>query len=509
MFQSILYPAGQEPEFCREEPDCFRDLNLDQVFAPILKKEEKYDLGLYFYTPLHSRSAVLYRQDVLKDLEKKPAYEAFQEFSGEIYALGRYMETCREDAESRDPWKDNYLNEGRILQFAERYCRAVEQLLEKTGCRRPESAGLTGFLDFLQAYAASENYQKMSGQVRNLRSRFSALRYCMMIHNGTIRVKKYEGEEDLSRQVVRLFEKFRQGDVEDYRQKFSDEPHANHVEAGVLSCLSRIFPEEFRDLDRFCREFLNFIHPVISRFSREIRFYLSWLNYISEMEEYGLPACCPAFPERKDSCRAEGFYDLALARKIGAGTVTNSFLMTGPERIIVVTGPNQGGKTTFARAVGQLFYLGSLGLSVPGSRAELFLPDHILTHFEREEDLSTLNGKLEDELERLRTLLEKAGKDSVIIINEIFSSTTLRDAELLGKHMMDTLAARGALCVVVTFLDELAEHGKETVSMMSLMQEGRRTFRIARKPPDGLAYAQQAAERYGLTYEKLRGRIRP
>ena len=510
MFYSILYPMKEETEKSKNPPPCLKDLNLDQVFRTILKKEDKYDLEEIFYQPPGNVEGILYRQDVLKDLKNEEIYHSINCFSREMYKVSCEMEGLKEDLRSQDRIRSSNLTKGRFLACAKRYCENMDLLEEKTEEIQVKSEGLLKFLSYVKEYYHSESYQRFSGKVKDLQEKFSNLCYCMMIKNGTIHVRKYDGEEDLSIRIVKHFEKFRQDDVKDYHQKKTLQSKNLHVEAEILYLLEKVYPDEFKELENFAKEDLDFVDESIQRFSKEVRFYFAWLDYIKSMETAGLHFCCPKISEDGDDLYADQFFDLALAKQMGSKVVTNSFTMKLPERIFVVTGPNQGGKTTFARAFGQLHYLASLGLSIPGTNANLMFTDQVYTHFEKEEDLRIQSGKLQDDLERLHLILGKATKNSVIVVNEIFASTTLKDALLMGKRMMDALTELQAVCVIVTFLDELADYGPETVSLAGGVKEEDpriRTFEIKRKEPEGLAYAMTIARNYSLTYEQIMRRL--
>lgn len=508
-FLSILFQDKHDRgESATDVPTFFRDLNLDQIFQAIISGREEYNLQSYFRDPLSDVEGITYRHEVLQDLEKQPLRDTIKSFA-------QNMREMRQHLAQAEKLHYEYQKGSWFLDAVALYCNAVRDLASQLSQSETGSTGFLELREFLQTYVKSEIFMSLVVATQNLLDELSGITYSVHIQGKRVTVSKYKDEPDYSVEVLETFRKFQQGEVKNYLVTFREPIDVNHIEAGVLDQVSKLYSEIFTELLEYYGLRQDYLDPTIRRFDREVQFYLAYLEFIEKFKKAGLEFCYPRISEKSKDVYASQTFDLALANKLvnndqSAPVVCNDFYLTGPERIFVVSGPNQGGKTTFARMFGQLHYLAKMGYPVPGKEAQLFLCDELFTHFEKEEHIENLRGKLQDELVRIHDILQQATSKSVAIVNESFASTTLNDAIFLGKEVLQQIIQKDMLCVYVTFIDELSTLSKATVSMVSTVvpdDPAKRTFSILRKPADGRAYAIAIAEKYGLAYESLRRRV--
>ncbi|MFZ0456468.1 MAG: hypothetical protein WCE54_19570 [Ignavibacteriaceae bacterium] len=532
-FISILFddPAEGKRAYKALQPSFFIDLNLDQIIDSITARWSEYDLKPFFYFKQNNIDSIYYRHEIFHDLENPDLYNHVKVFAEKMREVKEYLNLIEKFyyEQQKEIWS---------LYTAEIYCNAVKNFAHDLISSTLKSKGFLQLKEYLINYSASNTFIKLDEKVNKIKTDLAKVKYRIIIRDTSFTVQDYEEGIDYSFVIEKTFAKFRQRAVKDYKVEYKSKPEdMNHIEAQILDFVAQLNPELFLRLENFFKENRNqpngqagFVDETIAAFDREIHFYISYLDYIKKFKNNGI--CQPSgklqfcYPQvisspaeariensfGKEIYNYEGF-DLALAQKLfnsNDNIVCNDFYLRDKERIIVVTGPNQGGKTTFARTFGQLHYLANLGCPVPGKEARLYFYDRLFAQFERPEKVEDLRGKLEDDLMRVNTILEKATPDSIIIMNEIFNSTTLQDMTFLSKKILEKIIELDSLCVWVTFVDELTLLDKKIVSMTSMVVHDNpteRTFKIIRRPADGLAYAMAIAEKYRLTYNCIKERI--
>jgi len=497
-FYSILFEERDDraSRAQQEAPEYFRDLNLDQIVDAITAGKDDYDLKPFFHEPLKTTGAILYRHEVFRDLEDVQVLGCIKSFADAMHQMRQKLAQAN---------KLHYKHQKQrwFLHAAELYCAAVRALKADLPRLELSSRGLLAFREYVAHYVASDHFSTLAQAATALASDLAAIRYAILIKGNGFEVRKYESERDYSEQVA----------AKDYRVDFAERADMNHIEEKILDFVALLYPEIFAAVDRFCLRNQVFADAPLMNFDREIQFYIAYVDHMGILTRAGLAFCYPTMSATDKEIHDDDGYDLALAAKLASSktpTVCNDFHLMGAERILVVSGPNQGGKTTFARSFGQLHHLGSIGCPVPGREARLFLFDSMFTHFEREEDIKNLHGKLQDDLVRIHHILENATPRSIIIMNEIFTSTALQDAVFLARKVIEEIMRLDLLCVCITFLDELASLSEKTVSMVSTVAPDNptvRTFKVVRRPADGRSYAISIAEKYRLTYESLQTRL--
>lgn len=503
---SVLDPEVDGAARAEASAECLADLHLDRIIAAVCAGHDDDDLTRTFCAPLRDVAAVRYRQQVFRDLEGDETRLALEHFTGGMHDMRSRLHTA---ATVWHPLQQ----QGWLIAAIESYCAAVLLLADQLFCARPRSSALRKIAQHIARYSEGEAFGTLVAETQSIRERLGAVRYMVYIDGLRVRVEKYGDRADYSSAVAETFARFTAEFGKDYRVSLPDYKDMNHVEEQILGCVSELYPDVFETLGEYCKRHAEFIEPTIARFEREIQFYLSYAAFIGRFEEAGLTFSYPQVTGEPGNALAVDAVDLALAintLKEGRSPVANSVQLARRERVFVVTGPNQGGKTTLARTIGQCAYLASLGCPIPARTARLTLPDQIFTHFDRQEDASTRHGKLDDELERIHDILSRATASSIIIMNESFSSTTANDALLIGGEVLDRIIRLDCIAVYVTFLDELSTLDSACVSMVGEVAADdptRRTFAFTRRPADGRAYAEALAEKYALTYERLRRRL--
>ncbi len=249
---------------------------------------------------------------------------------------------------------------------------------------------------------------------------------------------------------------------------------------------------------------------TISKLIPELTYYINFALFISKAKEKGMHFCKAEPVAAKDGVcvmNAKGFYNLKLASSLASAdeVVDNDLVFDKDHVVFLLTGANRGGKTTLTQAAGLLYVLAQGGIYVPADSFEYTPVDMIFTHFPADEDKTMDLGRLGEECVRFKEIFSDATSESLVLLNESFSTTSFEEGYYIAVDAVRALRLKGSRTIYNTHMHKLAENASEfnVSSIVMASEEGKRSYRVVEKAPEGSSYARDIAAKYGVTYEML------
>lgn len=479
-------------------PAYFLDLNLNQIIDKVTAQWGPAVKAFYYYFP-QDQECGDYRRAVYGDVKQPEVLETLICFVEQA----KEMENCRKQGAAvlsqlqKNVWQ---------VREMEEYCSTFEKLLEGLEKAELKSEGMMEFRNLLGEYLKGADYGRMRSRVSELLAQLSAFRFRITYEKDRMILSQEETPGDYEN----FLDSFGDRERKPLRSPFQSNANLTDLERACLDVLMQKNPKLFQEIQKCAEDGRDYAKKELLRFLEEIPFYLSFAVFEKDMKGKGFSFAAPSVNQEEKMC-ATGLYDLALACvavRENREVICNDMDYNKNESFFVLTGPNQGGKTTFARSLGQLVYFTRMGLDVPAVSANVHYFKNILTHFSVEESVETGRGKLKEELIRLAPMMAENCGDAFVVINELFTTAASYDAEIMGRKVLEHFIGQGCRGIYVTHLKELASVHPQIVSLRAMLNSERiQSFKIARSEAEESACARNQVNKYRLTYEQLKERL--
>ena len=238
------------------------------------------------------------------------------------------------------------------------------------------------------------------------------------------------------------------------------------------------------------------VKSFFSMLRLELAFYLGCLNLHGRLAGKGEPVCFPEpLPAGRLALTADGIYDVCLTLHLEDRAVGNEVNADG-KALVMITGANQGGKSTLLRGIGLAQLMTQAGMFAGARSLRAGVCTGVFTHFKREEDATMESGKLDEELGRMSAIADLVTRHSVLLCNESFASTNEREGSEIARQVVRAMLSKEIRVFFVTHMYDLAHgfHAKHPDDALFLLAErqpdGRRTFRLTEGEPLPTSYGE-------------------
>jgi len=312
---------------------------------------------------------------------------------------------------------------------------------------------------------------------------------------------------------------------------YNENGGTNDLEAPLFRELKEINSEYISHLDRAIRAYFKKSTEDILTFESQMSFYIGAKRIIDAVRARGLEMCRPKYLKMDERrLDAKGVFDLSFYTQMVSsdpmGTlkdkiITNDCKMDDDGRFFVLTGANNGGKTTYTRAIGIIQVMAQAGIYVPCTSCEISPVDFIYTHFPKEEEVGLNTSRFTQECKQFKVTVDNATRYSMLLLNESIQSTTPTECVFIATELTKIFRCIGVRGVYATHLLELAknldklnaevEGDTKLVSIVTTVDttaDNKRLYRIVRSAPQEFGYAQTIYKKFGVSFEEVQKRMK-
>lgn len=507
--RSLLYKPGKDGQECAWSSISSVEQNKDNQIAGIVCQRVT-DLGLAEVFKAGSQGdarlsdiferlilagcddveTIDYRQTIMRDALQSP--ELFRR----IYShVSETVQTIRKEKLSlfTSDYGDTLARDGRMLQYAEEGLRRIREDLIEVDATTIRSEGMSMLrMEFLSTFTQAylENLREASVSLTIAPFRMSA----DVMLDDELNLRAYDvAVPEKERGILRgIFARRTTMNYEvppnDISERQELKSLQNALSAKAAAAANQLYSS---------------VISYLLRIEEGMAFYVGFLNLRDELLKLGCVMCIPVCGNYV-GWKAQELYDPGLALRERICPVANTIDSLDSE-LMMITGANQGGKTTFLRSFGSAMVLMTCGGLVPASALTARPWRKVFTHFESDEDDSMHHGKLDEELMHIEAIVDCIKPGDGLLLNEAFSSTNERECAQISIEIIDALLSKDINVCVVTHCFELAAHYFNTGESRndefhkpvmflspSRQDDGTRTFLLTPQKPENRAFAEES-----------------
>ena len=560
---SLLFPRGTKVDYKRLETSTFHDLGLDLICKEVTSEPKEQTVIAEILANFTADPAVTnYRQEVFEDLKNLPDVRAKLV---ELFDKIEFNKQYGVIKKSKDEVEGLWFLMHRLNQYRD-YITCVDALKDCLSDERIKSEGLKDYKKYIDEIYTDAHFHELKKDLEKLTTETSD------IQSVTIGMNLNQRLEAVSMGIISVNNKpFKKsglvgnfadslgGDKIKEGTDWNGDMHYRQVDAvkdGSFSAIMNNYakftaananplmrnatvssiaagdglantPAQFdtilnkmldtmsknlrRTLDKYSYMAIGNIADVIPEFV----YYIRFAEFMTGLEKKGFKLCRAKAVAKGEGASADikGFYNfkLALSLKDPGELVVNDLIFDDDHTIYILTGANRGGKTTSTQAVGLMFALAQGGVYVPADSFVFAPVDCIYTHFPADEDKTLDLGRLGEECVRFKEIFTAVTSDSLILMNETFSTTSFEEGYYIACDSVKALLTKNVRTIYNTHMhklgtdaEEFSKNNKAKASSLIVKSDGgKRSFKLEVAPPEGSSYAADIAKKYGVTYEML------